>query len=115
MAIRAAFRPNVRFEAIILPGAGAEEFIVKASKPILIDPDEEISTKEAARITALSVRRIQAQCAAGFYRRGIDFRQATSPHGRIFLKRASVMAKSGKGNLACLHHVPLTSPDFCRR
>ncbi len=89
------FKPTVRFEPVIVP-LGNGSFEVKAGKPIIEQGTDEITVKEAAGITGLSLRRIQSQCDEGFYREGVDWRQPGGPKGKLFLKRASVLAKSGK-------------------
>jgi hypothetical protein len=90
------FKPAVHIPTQIVPGTRPGEWRVIAGKPQILQADDEISTAEAARITGLSVRRIVQQCDEGFYIEGQDFRRPGGPRGKYFLKRASVVEKSGR-------------------
>ena len=68
---------------------------VRAGQPVLLAGGDEIKTEEAARLTGLSARRIQALADEGALVEGLDWRR-NGRRGYYYFARASILRYAKK-------------------
>lgn len=83
------FKPQVIIPTVMIPQRDGS-YLVKPGKPEVIG--EETDVKRAAKLTGLSVRRIQAMCESG----EIQCRQPSGPKGKYFIPLSEIERMRGE-------------------
>ena len=65
--------------------------------------EDEITSREAAKLLGIGLRQVQAICDLGKLNEGTDWRKMPGPNGRYHLKRSAVLklAELRKGKRKC--------------